>query len=109
MLRNMSNQTSRNLFYLSNEFPPDELHDVFRRLRSRSKTQRHPVLRSFLSQATLVLREEISQLPGGLRSQLPPLGNAVDLLEARNLHSGPLAGALEGALLCLLHIASVVG
>ncbi len=109
MLCNMSNQSPLNLFYFSNELPPDELHDVFRRLRSRSKTQRHPVLRSFLSQATLVLREEISQLPGSLRSQLPPLGNALDLADVRNLHRGPLAGPLEGALLCLLHIASVIG
>ncbi|KAF9889867.1 hypothetical protein FE257_006957 [Aspergillus nanangensis] len=105
----MSDHRPSQLFYFSNAFPPDNLPGLFRRLRRQSKTQGHAFLRAFIAHSTTVLHEEIRQLPEYLRSVLPPFDNALDLGELQNWKRGPLAGSLEGILLCLLDIATFIG
>lgn len=105
----MLNQRHFDLFYFPSGFPPDDLQELARRIRCQSKTKPHAILRDFLEHATCTLHEEFRRLPGSLRSLLPPLGNALDLAELNIRQWGPLAGAVEGALHCLLCIASLIG
>ncbi|EDP47078.1 hypothetical protein KXW98_000949 [Aspergillus fumigatus] len=96
------------LFYFANGLPPDDIQDLFQRLRSQSKTESGWTLRAFVVQATNALREEIRQLPHHLRNPLTPLDNALDLAVVPDWRRGPLAGALEGVLLCLIEIGSLI-
>ena len=97
-----------NIFCFAHGLPENSL-DLFRRVRTQSKVRDHSTLRDFISHTTLVLREEIRSLPEGLRCQLPPFDNVLDLAELQNWERGPLAGALGGILRCLLHITSFIG
>lgn len=96
------------LFYFANGLPPDDIQDLFQRLRSQSKTESGWTLRAFVVQATNALREEIRQLPHHLRNPLTPLDNTLDLAVVPDWRRGPLAGALEGVLLCLIEIGSLI-
>ncbi|PKX88913.1 non-reducing polyketide synthase encA [Aspergillus novofumigatus IBT 16806] len=96
------------LFHFANGFPPEDIQDLFRRLRSQSKTESGWTLRAFVVQATNALREEIRELPDHLRNPLTPLDSALDLAALPDWRRGPLAGALEGVLLCLIEIGSLI-
>lgn len=105
----MSNEPIFGLFYFPSGFPKDDLQELFRLIRRQSKTKEHAILRDFLEHATCTLNEEVRRLPGSLRSVLPPLGNALDLVELSISQQGPLVGAVEGVLSCLLYIGSLIG
>ncbi|CAG8084633.1 unnamed protein product [Penicillium salamii] len=104
----MRNPSQFNIVCFAHGLPENSLH-LFRQIRTQSKIRDHSTLRDFISHTTLVLREEIRNLPEELRSQLPPFENALDLVEWQNWERGPLAGALGGVLRCLLHISSFIG
>lgn len=105
----MSDQRPFNIFYFPTGLPPDDLQDLFRQIRSQSKSKDHTILRQFLDNSTCILRDEIRQLPESFKHLLPPLGNAVDLVDLPNWQRGPLAGTVEGVLMCLLHLSSFIG
>jgi len=96
-----------NIFFFAHGLP-DNLQDLFRRVRTQSKIRDHAILRDFISRTTYVLREEIRSLPEELRSHLPPFDNVLDLAELRRWERGPLAASLGGILRCLLHIISFI-
>jgi hypothetical protein len=105
----MLTESHFDLLYFPSGFPQDDLQELFRRIRCQSKTKPHAILRDFLEHATCILHEEFRRLPGSLRTVLPPLSNALDLAELSIPQRGPLAGAVEGVLSCLLYIASLIG
>ena len=89
------------LAFFSNECPNDDLKKLFRRLQRDSKDRRFRFLALFLDEATIILRKELLKLPQALRNIIPPFQTIVSLVDFRH---GPLGGAMESAMLCILEI-----
>lgn len=106
-----SNEESRviTLAYFGNEFPPDDLQDLARRLHNHSKDKRHHVLARFLAETTSALRSEISNLPIELKSLLPPFESILNLVDYPELREGPLSGSIDGVLLSVIELATFIG
>ena len=94
--------------YFSNEFPHDDLQDLFRRLHNRSKDRRHAILARFISEATLAIRDEVRQLPTALKALIPPFETVLSFADHPDLRKGPLCGAVEGILLCIVELATLI-
>ncbi|KAL2830748.1 hypothetical protein BDW59DRAFT_169946 [Aspergillus cavernicola] len=97
------------LLYFSNEFPKDDLQGLFRRVHNHTKDRRHPILARFIDEATLAVRDEVRQLSTSLKSLVPAFETVLNLADYPDLRIGPLGGSLEGVLLCVLEIATVIG
>jgi hypothetical protein len=97
------------LLYFSNEFPHDDLQNLLHQLHGHSKDRRHPVLARFFVEATLAVREEIRLLPPTLRSMIPSFESILDLADDAALRKGPLCGSIEGILLCVVELATLIG
>ncbi|KAK4208426.1 hypothetical protein QBC37DRAFT_379096 [Rhypophila decipiens] len=97
------------LIYFSNEFPSDDLHQLLRDLRRHSKDRRHPTLARFLDEAALSIRQEIRDLPTVLKAQIPTFESILDFVDFAELREGPLCGSIDGILLCLVEIGSLIG
>jgi len=95
--------------YFGNEFPNDDLKDLFRRLLQRSKDRRYRVLASFLEEATLVLKQEIAELPYPARDELPHFDNLITLAEHGDFRDGSLGAAMESAFLVVLQLGMLIG
>jgi hypothetical protein len=91
------------LVHFSNQLPPDSAA-LFGSLRTRSKTNDGALVRIFLHEASKALREEIRRLSPEIRSLFPPFENILDLAEAHSLRHGSLGEAIDGVLLCVLHL-----
>jgi len=100
----INNFTTKFAFF-GNEFPNDDLKDLFRRLQRNSKDKRFRFLALFLDEAQLVLKEELLRLPQALRCLIPPFQTILDLVDLRQ---GPMGGAIETALLCILEIGMLI-
>ena len=101
--------TKLKLIYFSNEFPHDDLQSLFHELHKHSRDRRHPVLARFLEEATLVIREEIRQLPTALRALIPPFETILNFSDFADLRKGQLCGAIDGILLCTVELATLIG
>lgn len=97
------------LVHFSNEFPHDDLRDLLRRLHNHSKDRGHALLASFIVDATLAVREEVRQLPAQLKALVPTFTSILDFADHPDLRKGPLAGAVEGILLCVVELATFIG
>lgn len=97
------------LVHFSNEFPNDDLKDLYRRLHTHSKDKKHLILAAFLEEATSAIKEEVQKLPRSLKDLVPPFETILDFVDHQNLRQGPLGGSVEGLLLCVLEIATFVG
>lgn len=95
------NDFTQRVIFFSNEFPNDDLKELFRRLQRNSKDRRFRFLALFLDEVNCVIRQELSKLPRPLRDHLPSFYTVLDLADFRH---GPLGGAMESALLCVLEI-----
>ena len=95
--------------YFSNEFPHDDLKELFRHLHVHSKDIRYPTLARFIHQATLAIREEVRLLPASLRLLVPSFESVFNLVDHSALRNGPLGGAVDGMLLCAIQIATLIG
>ena len=60
------------LVYFSNDFPKDDLPDVFRRLHNHGKDKHFPILAQFIHEATWAIKDEVRQLPTELKQLIPP-------------------------------------
>ncbi|THC93448.1 hypothetical protein EYZ11_007067 [Aspergillus tanneri] len=96
------------LVYFSNEFPHDDLQDLLRRLYKHSNSRSHPILAQFIDDATIAIREEIRQLPASLKRLMPPLDTVLDLADHPALRKGPLGGSIDGVLLCMLELGTLI-
>ncbi|KAI4146620.1 MAG: hypothetical protein L6R39_003393 [Caloplaca ligustica] len=97
------------LVHFSNEFPNDDLKDLYRRLHAHSKDKKHLILAAFLDNATSAIKEEVQKLPRSLKDLIPPFETILNFVEHPSLRQGPLGGSVEGILLCVLEIATFVG
>jgi len=97
------------LLFFSNEFPSDDLKDLLRRLQRNSKDKRFRYLAAFLEESTNVIKEEALRLPQSLQEILPPSKTPLSLVENSQWRQGPLGGALESAVLCILEIGMFIG
>ena len=97
------------LIFFSNEFPRDDLQTLFRSLHRLSKSRDHPILAQFLEEATLALREEIRLLPSASRALIPPFETILNFADFTDLRKGPLCGSMEGILLGVLEIGTIIG
>ena len=104
-----SDDARMKLVYFSNEFPKDDLHDLFRKLRLQMKTKRHAVLARFIDEATLAIRDEINQLSTVLKDMIPPFESILDFVNFAELRKGPLCGSIDGILLCLVELGTLIG
>ncbi|KHN97625.1 Beta-ketoacyl synthase [Metarhizium album ARSEF 1941] len=105
----MADVSQARLVYFGNEFPSDDLNDLFRKLLQHSKDRRFRSLSAFLDEATLVLQEEVAKLPHNTRSQVPHFDNIVTLAENGYLRELGLGAAMESALLIVLQIGLFIG
>ncbi|EFY95624.1 polyketide synthase [Metarhizium robertsii] len=105
----MAGVSQPRLVYFGNEFPNDDLNELFRKLLQHSKDRRFRSLSAFLDEASLVLQEEIAKLPHNVRSQVPHFDNIVTLSENGYLRELGLGAAMESALLIVLQLALFIG
>lgn len=103
------NEFTTKLVFFSNEFPNDDLKDLFRRLQRHSKDKRFPLLAAFLEECTVLIQREALKLPKALQDILPPFQTVLTLVDNNQLRQGPLGGALECAFLCILEIGMFIG
>lgn len=97
------------LIYFGNEFPRDDLQDLFRRLHHQSQDRNHPILASFIQETTLAVREEVRCLPATLKSLVPHFDTIFDLADLADLRKSPLGGSIDGMLLCAVQLAALIG
>lgn len=97
------------LVYFSNEFPHDDLQNLFLELHQHSKSRRHPILARFLEEATLAIREEVQQLPTALKALIPPFETILNFSGFADLRKGQLCGSIDGILLCTLELGTLIG
>jgi monodictyphenone polyketide synthase len=97
------------ILYFSNEFPADDLQELLRRLHNHSKNAQHAILARFIHEATLAVRDEVRQLPTQLRALVPAFETVLELANYTDLRKGPLAGSIDGVLLCVVQLSSLIG
>ncbi|KAJ5297817.1 hypothetical protein N7508_008066 [Penicillium antarcticum] len=95
--------------YFGNEFPNGGTKDVFRQLHNHSKNRHHLLLANFIEAATLVIREEVRSLPTKLRTLFPPFETVFGLADSDDLRSGPLGDCVNGMLICVVQLATLIG
>lgn len=105
----MNDDFTAKLVFFSNELPNDDLLDLFRRLQKHSKDKRFRFLAMFLEECTAVVKEEALKLPQSLQDLLPSFETVLTLADRGGFRQGPLGGALESALLCVLEIGMFIG
>ncbi|KXT14292.1 hypothetical protein AC579_8422 [Pseudocercospora musae] len=105
-----SDRSSNMLFvYFSNEFPKDDLQDIYRGLHKHSKDRNFPLLARFLNEATSAVKDEVSRLPTELKRLIPPFQTLLSWVENKELREGLLCGAIDGVLLIVAQVASYIG
>jgi asperthecin polyketide synthase len=105
----MADGTPARLVYFGNEFPNDDLSDIFRKLHQHSKDRRFRLLSAFLDEVILVLQQEFAKLPHHVRSQVPHFDNIVTLSEMGFLRELGLGAAMESAFLLTLQVGLFIG
>ena len=97
------------LVYFSNEYPKEDLQDLFRRLHNHSKDKHHPVLAQFINEATWAVKDEIRRLPTERRQIIPPFETVLSWAENSELRNGLICGAVDGVLLIVVQLATYIG
>ncbi|KAI1371168.1 ketoacyl-synt-domain-containing protein [Hypoxylon crocopeplum] len=97
------------VLYFSNELPNNDLQQLLRRLHNHAKDRKHPILARFIEEATSVVAEEVRLLSAGVRALVPPFESVLNLADLSDINKGPLGGAIEGVLLCVIELASLIG
>ncbi|OCL13959.1 putative polyketide synthase [Glonium stellatum] len=105
----MVNDMKTKLIFFSNEFPNDDLRDLFRRLQRHSKDTRFRHLAAFLEECTRVVKEEALKLPQQLQDLIPNFGTVLNLVDHGDFRQGPLGAAMESVTLCVLEIGMLIG
>lgn len=97
------------LVYFGNEFPRDDLVDVFRRLHNHSKDRHHTLLSRFVDEATWAVKEEIRKLPNEMKKLFSPFETILSWAEDTTLREGLICGAVEGVLLIVVQLSAYIG
>ena len=96
------------IVHFSNELPNDSLVDVMRHLHIKSKGRKHALLALFLEGAVTALREEVRELERALKDLVRPFEVLSQLAEDAELRRGPLGESIEGMLLCVVEIGTLL-
>ncbi|KAJ5573557.1 Type I Iterative PKS [Penicillium hispanicum] len=105
----MSRLSSRLLFF-GNDFPSDNLGDLFRRLHRWSKDKRFTILALFLEDSVAVIKSEIGKLSQPVPEQVSSIQTIMGLVDAYEaIRISPIGASLESALLCILQIGVLIG
>lgn len=97
------------IVFFSNEFPSDDLRDLFRRLHRHAKDKRFSYLAAFLEESAATIKEEASRLPSPLQDLIPSFNSVLTLADHGDFRHGPLGAAMESALLTVLEIGMLIG
>ncbi|SLM39055.1 polyketide synthase [Lasallia pustulata] len=97
------------LVYFSNEFPRDDLQNLFRRLHNHSKDKHHPILAQFINETTSAVKDEVRRLPTELKQLIPPFETVLSWAENTELRKGLICGAVDGVLLVVIQLATYIG
>lgn len=97
------------LIYFSNEFPREDLQDLFRRLHNHSKDKNQSILAHFIQEATWVIKDEIRRLPTELKQLIPPFETILSWVENTELRESLICGAVDGVLLIVIQLATYIG
>ncbi|KAF2136059.1 uncharacterized protein K452DRAFT_280560 [Aplosporella prunicola CBS 121167] len=97
------------LAFFGNEFPSDDVKDVFRRLLRHTKDRRFRLLAAFVDESTAVLKDEVAKLPQPLKELVPHFDTVLSLAEHGDFRQGALGAAMESALLTVLEVALFIG
>jgi monodictyphenone polyketide synthase len=97
------------LVYFSNEFPRDDLQDLFRHLHNHSKDKHHPILAQFINETTRAVKDEVRRLPTELKQLIPPFETVLSWAENTELREGLICGAVDGVLLVVVQLATYIG
>ena len=97
------------IVFFGNEFPNDDLKDLFRRLQRHSKDRRFPLLNLFLEECSAVIKDEAAKLPQHVQDLIPPFHTVLTLADHGDFRQGALGAAMESALLCVLQIGMIIG
>lgn len=97
------------LVYFSNDFPKDDLQNLFRHLRNQAKTRQHTILAHFLTTATASVKHEIQALSVELKQYFRPFESLLDWADDTELRKSSLCGAVDGVLLVILQLAAYIG
>ncbi|GAM43179.1 hypothetical protein TCE0_047r17773 [Talaromyces pinophilus] len=97
------------LIYFGNEFPKDDLEDLFRRIHNHSKDNNHFILTQFINEATLAIKDEIRRLPTEMKQSIPPFDTILRWAEPNELRNGLMCGAVDGVLLVVAQLAAYIG
>ena len=105
----MSHLSSR-LAFFGNDFPSDNLTDLFRRLHRWSKDKRFHFLALFLEESVAVIRSETTKLSQSVPEQVSSPQTILALVDGFDaIRTTPVGGAIESALLCILQIGALIG
>jgi hypothetical protein len=96
------------VIYFSNEFQFDELPNLYRDIHQRSKSRHHPILAQFLQNGAIAVRDEVRQLPTELRRLVPTFETILAFLDFTELRKGPLSGSVDGILLCIAELGTLI-
>ncbi|KAI8934142.1 Non-reducing polyketide synthase PKS8-1 [Plenodomus lindquistii] len=96
------------IVYFSNEFPKEDLRDVFRQLHIQSKSSNHHTLAQFIAEATRAVKKEIENLPSSLKKLIPVFDTLESWSEHKQLREGQLCGAIDGVLLVLTQLSTYI-
>ena len=97
------------LVYFSNEFPRDDLQELFRRLHNHSKDKHHTMLAQFINETTWAIKDEVRLLPTELKQLIPPFETVLSWAEKPELREGLICGAVDGVLLVVIQLATYIG
>lgn len=87
----------------------DQIADLRGNLRRLHQSRTGTVLvQSFLENASAALRDEVGKQSKSVRNKIPSFTNIFDLVE-RYVGSKMSNPAIEGALLCVCHLADFIG
>ncbi|KAI1098430.1 putative polyketide synthase [Jackrogersella minutella] len=108
MSSNSSTLYKKKLVFFSNEFPNDDLKDLFRRLHQHTKDKRFRSLSIFIEECTATLKDEASKLPRHLQDLIPRFETILSLADG-DYRKGPLGAAMESVFLCVLQVGTIIG
>lgn len=90
--------------YFHNEFPKENLQEIFRRIHVQGRSQGNRFLAEFVAEATRAVKQEIAQVDAELQQLFAPFDTIFSWAEDATLRQGPLNGAVDGVLLIVAQV-----
>ncbi|KAK4504435.1 hypothetical protein PRZ48_005351 [Zasmidium cellare] len=105
----MASTPPSTVYFFGNEFPHDDLRDLFRSLVRHAKDRRFSLVAAFVRESTRVLRAEIDKLPKAVRDEVPYFESILHLPDHGMFRESSLGAAMESAFLVALQVGMFIG